>query len=110
MKNKKLKKSNKRKDFKTLWPIVWMRFNFLQATDRSSWYSFDQTQEGERQSQPWGHPVVLNPGSFFKFVMGGGGRRPNGGRSNMMYNSVCVCVCVCVCVFVHVWICTYMCV
>ena len=34
----------------------------LQATDKSSWYSFDQTQEEERQSQPWGHPVVLNPG------------------------------------------------
>ena len=41
-----------------------MRFNFLQATDRSSWYSFDQTQEEERQSQPWGYPVVLNPGSL----------------------------------------------
>ena len=39
-----------------------MRFNFVQATDRSSWYSFDQTQEDERQSQPWGHPVVLNLG------------------------------------------------
>ena len=39
-----------------------MSFNFLQATDRSFWYSFDQTQEEERQSQPWGHPAVLNPG------------------------------------------------
>ena len=28
----------------------------------SFWYSLDQTQEEERQSQPWGHPVVLNPG------------------------------------------------
>ena len=36
--------------------------HFLQATDRSSWYLFDQTQEEERQSQPWSYPVVLNPG------------------------------------------------
>ena len=36
--------------------------HFLQATDRSSSYSFYQTQEEERQSQPWSYPVVLNPG------------------------------------------------
>ena len=34
----------------------------LQATDKSSRYSFDQTQKEEKQSQPWGHPVVLNSG------------------------------------------------
>ena len=32
MKNKKMKKSNEKMDFKTLWLFEWMRFNFLQAT------------------------------------------------------------------------------
>ena len=32
MKNKKVKKSNEKMDFKTLWLFEWMRFNFLQAT------------------------------------------------------------------------------
>ena len=35
---------------------------FLPLSPMKSWYSFDWPWKDERQSWPWSHPVVLNPG------------------------------------------------
>ena len=41
--------------------ITRREFTFYHEVLRNSWYSFYQTRKDERLSQPWGHPVVLNP-------------------------------------------------
>ena len=37
------------------------QFTFCHSIPRNFWYSFDQPRKDKRLSQPWSHPVVLNP-------------------------------------------------
>ena len=45
--------------------IMRRQFAFDHEVPRNSCYSFDRTRKNEKVSQPWSHPVVLNPGLLY---------------------------------------------